>query len=78
MVLVGLRRQSDLVLDRLVGAAIALSILAVVLGIGALVLVGRSERKTWAALGIVIGLVVAALTVIPGALGGYQCRVLTP
>ncbi len=68
--------SQTLVLDRLVGAAITLSILAVVLGIGALV--GRSERKTWTALGIVIGLVVAALIVIPGALGGYQCRVLTP
>lgn len=65
-----------LALDRLLGAAITLSVLAIVMGIGALI--SQSERKTWAALGIVLALVVTALVVVPGPLGGYECGEGTP
>ena len=65
-----------LVLDRLVVSALTLSVLALILGVGGLI--GRSERRVWAALGVVIASVVAALILIPDALGGYRCGVLTP
>lgn len=65
-----------LVLDRLVIGAIFLSTLAVAVGIVAIV--SRRERRMRVVLGIVVSLLIAALVVIPDALGGYQCGVQVP
>jgi hypothetical protein len=64
----------SVVLDILVLAALAFSLLAVVLGVCALV--GGSRHKASVAMTLTMGAAVGALILIPDALGGYQCMTI--
>jgi hypothetical protein len=64
------------VLDRLVFAALVCSIVAVATGIATIA--GHTQHKRWVVLGMVVAGAVVTLIVVPDALGGYQCGIMTP
>jgi hypothetical protein len=63
------------VLDRLVLAALGCSIVAVITGIAAVT--SRTQHQGLVVLGMVVGGAVVALILVPDALGGYQCGIMT-
>jgi len=67
--------SQTVVLDRLQLAALTCSTLAVIVAIAALV--GHSEHKGRAGLGILVAAITAALILVPDALGGYACGIMT-
>ena len=65
--------HQTLILDRLLLAALVCSILAVLVGIVALV--GHTRQKRWVILSMLGAGVVIALIFVPDALGGYRCGI---